>query len=161
VTTLTNPWRALLRFDIGDLARLTDEPCPCGRDEGFTLASIEGRTINLTCTPDKRAVTMGQVDRALAQVEGLVEYQLLQTAPDRYSLAVVVEGASPARVTDEARCRLRVLYGAQARICARVVEAIAPDPPGKYRLVKNTLVPELAELIDPLYAPPTLEESHE
>ena len=47
VTTFDNPWRSLVRFDVGDVVRLNGPaPCPCGRDEGLTLASIEGRTIS-------------------------------------------------------------------------------------------------------------------
>jgi phenylacetate-coenzyme A ligase PaaK-like adenylate-forming protein len=41
VTTFDNPWRSLVRFDVGDVVRLDRRrPCPCGRDEGLTLASI-------------------------------------------------------------------------------------------------------------------------
>ncbi|MCE5258180.1 MAG: hypothetical protein LLG44_03860 [Chloroflexi bacterium] len=158
VTTLTNPWRALLRFDIGDLARLAEEPCSCGIDEGLTLAGIEGRTINLTYAPNGRAVTQGEIDRALAQVAGLVEYQLLQSAPEEYGLSLVVEGAAPAATADEARGRLQTLYGAQAKVSAEVVQAIAPDPPGKYRLVKSVLARDTSALLEPRYAPPVLEE---
>ena len=76
-----------MRFDIGDVVRLNGPaPCPCGRDEGLTLASIEGRTISITLTPEGRAVTQGAVDRALGAVEGLVEYQILQTGPEAFRL---------------------------------------------------------------------------
>jgi len=43
-----NPWRALIRFDMGDLVRLAVEPCPCGRHEGLTLDAVEGRVANAT-----------------------------------------------------------------------------------------------------------------
>jgi len=49
VTIFDNPWRSLVRFDIGDVVRLDGHaPCPCGRHEGLTLKSVEGRTVHLT-----------------------------------------------------------------------------------------------------------------
>ncbi len=49
VTTLGNPWFGLLRFDVGDLARLhAGAPCRCGRTDGLTVEAIEGRVRDLT-----------------------------------------------------------------------------------------------------------------
>ncbi|OGO22300.1 MAG: hypothetical protein A2Z28_01880, partial [Chloroflexi bacterium RBG_16_51_9] len=59
VTTLDNPWSVLLRFDVGDLARLRQEsPCPCGRSEGLAIESIEGRTRDITFDTEGRVVTV-------------------------------------------------------------------------------------------------------
>ena len=153
VTTLDNPWRALLRFDIGDLVQLATEPCPCGRYSGLTLAGIEGRTINLTLTPAGRAVTQGQVDRALAAVAGLVEYQLTQTTATDYILDTVADGADPGGVVAAAHDALQAVYGPQAYIAVRAVAAVAPDPPGKYRLAKSLLDIDVERFIEPRYVP--------
>lgn len=157
VTTLDNPWCALLRFDIGDLVQLATDPCPCGRHTGLTLAGIEGRTINLTLTPAGRAITQGQVDSALAEVAGLAEYQLTQTTATAYTLDTVADGAEPGVVVATARDALQGVYGPQAYIAVREVTAIAPDPPGKYRLVKSLLDIDVAQFIEPRYAPKTSE----
>ena len=55
VSTFNNPWRALIRFDMGDLVRLAAEPCPCGRHEGLTLDAIEGRVANATLSLCRQA----------------------------------------------------------------------------------------------------------
>ena len=82
VTVFHNPWFAVLRFDIGDVAHLDDRgPCPCGRTGGLMLASIDGRIKDVTFTPDGRAVTVDALDRALADVEGLCGWQLDHAAP--------------------------------------------------------------------------------
>jgi phenylacetate-CoA ligase len=153
VTTLNNPWRALLRFDIGDLVRLLEYPCPCGQHHGLTIQGIEGRTINLTKTPAGKSVTQGEVDRALVNVTGMVEYQLTQTTPTCYALDTVAEGADAAIVAANARDALFGVYGARACIEARSVQAIAPDPPGKYRLVKSMVDIDVAQLIEPRFVP--------
>jgi len=96
--------------------------------------SVEGRTINLTLTPEGRAVTQGTVDRTLGSV-GMVEYQILQTASSSYHLHFVAEEAAMQRVANEACDALRTVYGPAAVITTDAVEAIAPTRRG------NTVCP--------------------
>ena len=154
VTTFDNPWRSLVRFDTGDVVRLDGQtPCPCGRHEGLILDSVEGRTINLTRTPEGLAVTRGQVDRALGQVDGLVEYQVLQKGRTAYTLRTVTENTEARPVAGAAREALQAVYGAGAVITVEAVEAIVPDPPGKYRLVKSMEPINADALLDVRFAP--------
>jgi phenylacetate-CoA ligase len=153
VTTLGNPWRTLLRFDTGDVVRLATEPCPCGRHEGLTLAAVEGRTVNLTFTPQGEAVTQGAVDRALAEVAGLAAYQLYQTSADHYRVLFVAEDAPPRQVAGDISTALRALYGPAAHIVAESVAELAPDPPGKYRITRALVPVDADALLDPRYAP--------
>ncbi len=154
VTTFGNPWRSLIRFDVGDVALLgSGERCPCGRAAGLTLRSIEGRTVNLTLAEDGRAVTQGAVDRALADIPGLAEYQVAQRGPAEYLARFVAEEARPRAVGAAVREALRSLYGASAEIHTESVEAIAPDPPGKYRLARAHEPIEVDSLLDARYAP--------
>jgi len=154
VTIFGNPWRSLVRFDIGDVVRLDGHtPCPCGRREGLTLMSVEGRTMNLTLTPEGRVVTQGTVDRALGSVAGLLEYQILQTASSSYHLRFVAEEAATQRVANEARDALRTVYGPAAVITTDRAEAIAPAPPGKYCLSKRLEPIDPDVLLDDQFAP--------
>jgi phenylacetate-CoA ligase len=154
VTLFGNPWRSLVRFDIGDVVRLDGHaPCPCGHREGLTLMSVEGRTVNLTLTPESRAVTQGAVDHALGSVTGLVEYQILQTGPTAYRLRFVAEGPPSRAVGNEACDALQAVYGSAAVITAGPVEAIAPDPPGKYCLSKKLEPIDPDALLDGKFAP--------
>ena len=159
VTTFGNPWRSLLRFDIADLVRLAPTSCPCGRREGLTLASIEGRAANLTLTPEGRAVTQARVDRALSNAAGLAEYQLVQTGPAAYQVHFVPDGpAEP--VAGAIRTALQGVYGPQAAITAWPVPAIAPAPPGKYRRTRAAWPIPVDALLESDYAPAALEEGH-
>lgn len=153
VTTFDNPWRSLVRFDVGDVVRLAGEPCPCGRTDGLTLASIEGRTVALTTAPDGRAVTQGAVDRALADVPGLADYQVVQTGPAQYRLRTVAEEAEPQRVAQVAAEALRAFYGAGAKVDTQAVQGLAPDPPGKYRRTRSLVPVDANTLLDEAYAP--------
>ncbi|MDD4857571.1 MAG: hypothetical protein PHD74_05620 [Candidatus Krumholzibacteria bacterium] len=154
VTTFNNPWRSLVRFDVGDVVRLNaSAACPCGRDEGLILASIEGRTIALTLTPEGSAVTQSAVDRALSGVDGLIEYQLVQSGPAACHLFLAAEDAVRRSVEGSTREALRGIYGESAAISTELVEAIAPEPPGKYKLAKAMELVDCDSLLDGRYAP--------
>ena len=154
VTIFDNPWRSLVRFDIGDVVRLDGHaPCPCGRHEGLALKSVEGRAVHLTLTQEGRAVTQGTVDHALGSVAGLVEYQILQVGPSAYHLRFVAEGVASRLVAGAACEALQAVYGAAAVITADPVEAITPDPPGKYCLARMLEPIDPHALLDDKYAP--------
>lgn len=109
--------------------------------------------MNLTLTPEGRAVTQGTVDRALGSVAGLLEYQILQTDSSAYHLRFVAEGAASRSVANQACDALQTVYGAKAVITADPVEAIAPDPPGKYCLSKRLEPIDPDGLLDGEFAP--------
>jgi phenylacetate-coenzyme A ligase PaaK-like adenylate-forming protein len=151
-TTFGNPWRALLRFDAGDIVAL-DGGCPCGRGDGLTAASVEGRAVNLTLDTRGCAVTQARVDRALAAVDGLLEYQVVQLAPATYQLRVVPAARERQAVLGDAREALMALYGGDALVAVSVVDAVRPDPPGKYRLTRALFPIDARELVDPRFLP--------
>ncbi len=155
VSTFNNPWRSLLRFDIGDIVRINGHtPCPCGRREGLSLSSIEGRTANLTLTPDGKAVTQGRVDRILSSVRGLAEYQLLQTARCGYLLKYAAdENEQNPALKNEILEALKTLYGKKSLISTECAEALHPAPPGKYRLTHSLKSLDPESFLDPRYAP--------
>ncbi len=135
VSILDNPWVALLRFDVGDLVRLATGPCPCGRTTGLTVAAIEGRMRDLTFAADGRAVTVGELDRAIGDTGGLLAYQVEQPGPGEYRFRFVAEpGADPSAA---AVSRLQALYGVGARIAARRESAVGVEQSGKFRLART------------------------
>lgn len=140
VTTFGNPWRVLLRFDIGDLGRVRTEPCACGRCAGVMLESIDGRTNNLTFGRNGRGVSAGAVDRTLAGVPGLAEYQLNQErVGECVLLAVAEQGAEHGQLWRDCRDALEKLYIGGISCDARIVGSFPPEVSGKYRLVKSSV----------------------
>jgi phenylacetate-CoA ligase len=136
VTVLDHPWLSLVRFEPGDLVRLADQPCPCGRRAGMTVAAIAGRTRDLTFTPAGAAVTVDALDAAMGVVDELLAYQLEQDGPATYLFRFVPETGSEARVQAAALDALARLYGPDARIAMRRESALAPEPSGKFRLAR-------------------------
>jgi phenylacetate-coenzyme A ligase PaaK-like adenylate-forming protein len=159
VTTFGNPWRSLIRFDVGDLSRLEPEPCPCGRKAGMTLALIEGRTANLTITPGGMPVTQARVDRGLSAVSRIDNYELRQTDESSYRLRIVADSGFDPATAVQARGVLREIYGPKARISVEEARDLAPGPSGKFQLVQALFPLGLASFLDPRFRPPVPADS--
>ena len=139
VTTLDNPWFALLRFDVGDLARVRlGPPCPCGRDGGITVEAIEGRVGDLTFDTRGRAVTVKTLDDALSVAEGIVNYRLEQAGPSQYGIRYTTQPDTAHATAEILPELIRTVYGAGAEVAVRSVPALSPEPSGKFRLARTT-----------------------
>ncbi len=140
VSTLDNPWFTLLRFDVGDLARVRGgAPCPCGRREGLAIAAIEGRLRDVTFDTEGRVVTVKGLDDALDRAPGLTGYQVVQSAPTRYVVRFTAEPGEEAATAGAVQELLKGLYGARAEIQTLRENVISPEQSGKFRLSRSTL----------------------
>ncbi|MFB3886186.1 MAG: hypothetical protein ACE144_13240 [Thermodesulfobacteriota bacterium] len=137
VTTFGNQWFPLVRFDIGDIACLASRPCPCGRDFGMTLSTIEGRLKSLCVAGDGKLLTHREMDDALSIVEELEEYQIVQATRRSIELSVVVENGRQKRVARDAGDILRGLFGRGVTVTARPVPMLRPERSGKFLLSKR------------------------
>jgi phenylacetate-coenzyme A ligase PaaK-like adenylate-forming protein len=135
VTTFDNPWYYILRFDVGDLARIDETGrCPCGRDTGLILSSIEGRTANVTLTCRGRPVTLHELEKALDSLSGIDEFRLEQVKRDSYEIHLVSPGRDKESLRADTIEVLKKLYGPAAKAAVFFEDAILPDSSGKYNL---------------------------
>jgi phenylacetate-coenzyme A ligase PaaK-like adenylate-forming protein len=156
VTPLDNPWNYLVRFNTGDLVRI--EPggtCPCGRDSGIILSSIQGRTVNLTTTGDGRLVTLDEVDNTVSRIRGIEEYKLVQNgaagagaADAAYDLHIDTRVSDTARMKQQATEALKDLYGAESSVSVIFEKAIAPEASGKYLISRAMFPIDIEEFLD-------------
>jgi phenylacetate-CoA ligase len=138
VTNFGNPWFPLLRFEIGDLARVSPDPCPCGRSFGLTLSSIEGRSLSVFLASGNRQVTHRQLDEAIAAVDGVDEYRLDQESPKQVRLRLTSDETRPGQtVLREARETISALLGSQVEVAAEAVQRLLPEASGKFLLAKR------------------------
>jgi phenylacetate-coenzyme A ligase PaaK-like adenylate-forming protein len=149
VTPLRNPWSYILRFDTGDLVQLEESGrCACGRRSGLVLSAVCGRTLNLTLTGSGRPVTLFELDNALNELEKLVDYKLLQTAPGAYEMHLVCLPADQEKTGQEARKILTGIYGQDARINIIYDMDIAPEISGKYIHSRALFPVELGDFLE-------------
>jgi phenylacetate-coenzyme A ligase PaaK-like adenylate-forming protein len=134
VTAFGNPFRSLVRFDIGDLVTMRETPCPCGRDHGFAATAVVGRTANLTFTTAGRALTTDAVEQTLLDVPGLAAYSVVQKCRTAYEATVETWGrARSGRTEALVRERLIGLYGHDANVRVATVKRLPAELSGKYR----------------------------
>jgi phenylacetate-CoA ligase len=133
VTTLGRAWMPLLRYDIGDVARVAEScDCECGlHSDGPLLARVEGRQTECIDVNDK-TITPLMLDDAIHAALG-PEATLEQWQLNRDTLLVVdpISRRSAAMAAEAAGALIaRSIRGER-------VSAIAPEVSGKYRLVKH------------------------
>ena len=148
VTTFHNPWRSPIRFDMGDLVRLAPEPCPCGRHEGLTLDAIEGRVANATLSITGRLVTQREADAAIARVDGVDQYELVQTGATSVSLRYASDARDPAAIEPELCASLQRCYGSSVNTTLGHVQALSPVLGVKYRLTRANFEIDIHDFLE-------------
>lgn len=138
VTVFHNPWFAVLRFDIGDVACLdTRGPCPCGRHAGLTLSGIAGRTKDVVFNTAGQPLTVDAIDEALAGVEGLAGWQLDHLEPTEYRLRVLLDSPRCEPALPACRDHLAALLGNTATLHVEHSAALEHEPSGKFRFSRS------------------------
>jgi len=137
---LTNPWRSLIRFDVGDLVEIdTTGACPCGCKRWLYFRQISGRSANLTYSVNGLPVTTASVEEFIAGCSEVAEYQVFQQA-GRYDVRIVAHrrycliffAARESTWTDNWRT-LPALSQAKIKIDVHFTDQIQTEPSGKYR----------------------------
>lgn len=133
VTDLWNRASPLIRYQIGDVGRLSWEPCPCGRKSPRIW--LEGRLEDTLVTSQGRVLTPERLAGWLYAEPGVDEFQLTETADGRAELRYVPRGSGPEAGRLEAG--FEELVGPGRRLVLRRVESILPEKSGKFRHVKS------------------------
>ena len=135
VSSLENPWCVLLRYDIGDLVFSRDGvKCPCGRSEGLIIDGVEGRVRDITFDTKGHVVTLKRLDDTLEPAVALLNYQVVQTGTQHYSMSYEVEPEEQLSTADILPDILHGLYGSDAIIEISRDSALVPEQSGKFRL---------------------------
>jgi phenylacetate-coenzyme A ligase PaaK-like adenylate-forming protein len=148
LTTLTNPWRSLIKFDVGDLVQIDPSGiCECGRNTGYICKEFAGRTADLTYTTDNYPITTAMVESIINGLESVADYQVFQRE-HIYHVYIVLEETADASHTlvEEIIGSLLPLYGKRAVIKVHFVPEIAAELSGKYRRTRSDIEPDYDKL---------------
>lgn len=123
VTTLTNPYLPLVRYEIGDYVE---------RVAGGYL--VHGRKRDALRDAEGRILTTRQVDAVFGGVRGIAHYQLRQRADGSAHLSLLPEQAGDDLVAVQAGLveRLSLLLG--SAVSSDSVGLLTPEDSGKFRL---------------------------
>lgn len=109
VSNLVNRGTVLLNYRLGDYARLGDGSCPCGRTFR-RLEKLEGRVGEILHLGPGELVHQYALWHALAQLDDVVNFQLVQLEPRRFDLRLRTAGRQAfERVEPTARRRVAEL----------------------------------------------------
>ena len=135
LTPLYNRAMPLLRYQVGDTGMLLSERCPCGRGLPLIRPTL-GRSVDYLQLPDGNMLPPYTLTCAVEAVEGMRQYQFVQTEPRRIELRIVPGADFGAESEAALRNALApVLPGVDVGI--ELVPTIAAEPSGKYRIVKT------------------------
>ena len=141
VSTLDRVAQPLLRFVVGDLVQVAPEG-PRRFSSVPPLRTIEGRVQDAVARPDGALVTTGVLDRALATIEGIEQYQVRQRTPDAVEVDLVPRPEAASTLEHDARAVLAPLFeGLEASV--RRVTAVAAEPSGKFRVSRRDFAVDL------------------
>jgi len=131
-TGLTNPAMPLIRYNIGDIATLSDVACPCGR-QAPVVEKIDGRIESYIVTPDGRY--LGRLDFLFKNTDAIEEAQLYQDALDHLTVRIV---RSPHYADQHEKALMRDLrryLGDEIRIDLEYLSEIPREANGKFRQI--------------------------
>jgi phenylacetate-CoA ligase len=89
ITDLHNYGMPFVRYESGDLGRLSDRPCPCGRGLPM-LEEIEGRVLDTLRRRDGRTVPGEFFPHLLKEIPELAHYRVEQKSVDRIVISAVL-----------------------------------------------------------------------
>ncbi|HEU4598877.1 MAG TPA: hypothetical protein VFS26_03960 [Solirubrobacterales bacterium] len=134
VTGFTNRAMPLIRYLVGDRARLPEREhvCPCGRRTQM-LAEVTGRSVDMFLGRDDRMVDGEFFTHLMYFRPWLRQFQVVQRAPDDVLFRVSCEEEMPAADRDEIVAKTRAVMGERCAVEFERVGTIAPSASGKLR----------------------------
>jgi phenylacetate-CoA ligase len=134
VTQLLCTTQPLIRYRIGDLARLRPDMCSCGR--GLRLMSpVLGRTQHTIRAPDGRTLNTVVISAIMGGIPGVRRYQVRQTGA-RDLLVLIIPGKGWSAMMEDAIHRgFQERLGDAFRYDILLVDDIRLAPTGKFQTV--------------------------
>ncbi len=134
VTDLLNHGMPLIRYEIGDRGRLSDEPARCG-DPRPVLASVDGRTADVVILPSGKRVpgVIADYRGLVLDPEGFTDVQLVQRDLHTMEVYYVPGPHFKQAALDVYVERMGRYFHGELQFQAHAVDRIAPGPNGKVR----------------------------
>ncbi len=127
VTTLTNDVMPLIRYRIGDLVEVAEQPFG-------TRYLVHGRAADAFLVPGGTRVTLRQIDQCFAGLEGVAHYQLVERPGRSFTLRFIPDAAGPSQ-GDLAELQQQLSRLLQAgKFSIESTDLLMPENSGKFRL---------------------------
>ncbi|HLH08203.1 MAG TPA: hypothetical protein VKW78_13270 [Terriglobales bacterium] len=132
VTCLTNFVMPLIRYEIGDLAVMSGEPCRCGFPS-IRLRKVLGRTSDFIQSPSGRHIHGEYFTHAFYGMRTVRQFQFIQKSRTDFLLRIVKTRDFGQQELAMIVSEMERALGAAAKLRIEFPESIAPSPSGKHR----------------------------
>ena len=139
VTDLFSQAMPLIRYDLGDLAVMDPDPCPCGNLTP-TLAELRGRLVEMVLDTRGQMVSPFVLVNHLREVSGITQFRFIQRTSNGYELLLVVRPGF--KEEERVQNLLRQYLGESAEVLIHSVDDIPPLRSGKRPYVVNEYLKE-------------------
>ena len=142
VTDLLNYGMPLIRYRMGDLARLNEEKCRCGRNLP-RIHDIQGRAADTFYSPNGNRIASGSLVLYLVdEAPGpLGQVQIIQDRIDHLTICMTKDPYPSDDLLNYERKTIQRLFGDEMKVSFRFVENIPRESSGKYQFTKCTIKP--------------------
>jgi phenylacetate-CoA ligase len=132
LTNLTNYGFPLIRYQIEDTGRKSDQGCPCGRRLPM-LDIVAGRIIDHFKTRDGRIVWGAFLIPMVPSLGSIKQYQIVQKSVDQLVFRVIKDGPIREDKFNEIRSAVKAVLGANVEATLEFVDDLPSTPTGKHR----------------------------
>lgn len=130
ITQLNNYAMPFIRYQIGDIGRLSDEFCPCGNQLPI-LAELLGRSTATFRTKTGTLIHGGYFTQQFYNLEGVSQFQLIQETLDRCVLKLVINAQWREATRVLLIQKIQRALGADVAVKVEFVKAIPLPASGK------------------------------
>jgi len=133
VTDLTNRAMPIIRYQVGDVAALSDRVCACGRGLPL-LERLEGREADYVVTQAGELISgISLTENFALQVPGVVQFQIIQETLQRFRFRVVRGLDFGPESLDRLNSLVARHFGPDVEYRCEYLDSIPSEPSGKYR----------------------------
>ena len=139
ITSFTTYGTPLIRYDIEDRVRLSNETCNCGNNNPI-IKEILGRIDDYVYSQETGKINLGNISNTLKDVKGIVKFQALQDTLETIIIKVVIDDVVfSTKDKKQFLANWEDRVGRTMNIELQFVDEIAVEKSGKYRMVKNNI----------------------
>ncbi len=143
-TGIGNKAFPLIRYDIGDIVKLSkNEKCSCGRG-GIIIDYVEGRKEDYIITKDGRRI--GRLDHLFKDTMGIKEAQIIQQDLDKIIVKIVPSDSFSEKDLYLLKNEIYVRLGNSIKVEIIEVNNIPRGPNGKFRFVVSEIIDKIEKM---------------
>jgi len=131
-TSFINHGTPIIRYKVGDIARLSSSKCPCGRGLPV-IEEIIGRCDDMLITP--KGSYIGRMDHVFKDALMIKEAQIIQEAIDELKVLIVIREGFSQSDFEMLKKEFQTRLGNEMKLRFEIVDGIPREPNGKFRSV--------------------------